>query len=84
MTDSEILSLYSQWGEEYYCAGFLSPSSEAVKDFRQWLNDPRKLYLKPVQYDYEKEMLEEFHKQEEEEPVRNANIKYWRTIHDRT
>ena len=67
MTDEEILSLYSQWSEEYYCAGFLCASPETVSAFRKWLNDPRKLYLKPIQYDYEREMLDEFYKQGGEE-----------------
>jgi len=69
ITDEELLSLYSQWSEEYYCAGFLHPSPESIKGFRKWLNDPRKLYLRTVQYDYERDMLEEFHKQEREENV---------------
>ena len=64
-TNSEILALYCQWSEEYYCAGFLHPSPEVIKEFRRWLHDPRKWYPIPVQYDYEIEMLEEFHKQEE-------------------
>ena len=63
--DKEILYFYSQWSEDYYCAGFLDPSSEAVKEFRRWLTDPKILHLRPVQYDYERKMLEEFHKQEE-------------------
>jgi len=67
MTDEEILSLYSQWSEEYYCAGFLDASPATVSAFRKWLNDPRKLYLKPIQYDYEREMLDEFYKQGGEE-----------------
>jgi|2_EtaG_2_1085320.scaffolds.fasta_scaffold249071_2 hypothetical protein len=67
MLDEEILLLYSQWSEEYYCAGFLTPDFFIIKEFRKWLHGPRKLDLKPVQYDYEGEMLEEFHKQEEEE-----------------
>ena len=67
MMDEEILSLYSQWSEEFYCAGFFYVSPGTINDFRKWINDPRKLYLKPIQYDYEREMLEEFHKQEEEE-----------------
>ena len=54
MTDEEILYFYSQWSEDYYCAGFLIPSPE----------DPEILYLRPIQYDYEREMLAEFHKQE--------------------
>jgi hypothetical protein len=66
MTDEEILALYSQWSEEHYCAGFLTPDSLSIQAFRKWFHDPRKLYLRPVQYDYEREMLEEFHKQEEE------------------
>jgi len=61
-SDEEILALYSQWSEEYYCAGFLTPDPVSIQEFRKWLYDPRK---KPVQYDYEKEMLEEFHKQED-------------------
>ena len=64
-SDEEILALYSQWSEEYYCAGFLNPDPLSIQAFRNWLHDPRKLYLRPVQYDYEKQMLEEFHKQEE-------------------
>jgi len=67
MSDEEILTLYSQWSEEYYCAGFLTPNSRSIQAFRTWLHDPRKLYVRSVQYDYEREMLEEFHKQEEEE-----------------
>ena len=67
MTDGDILSLYSQWSEEYYCASFLHPSSEVVKKFRKWLHDPSKRYPRPAQYDYEIEMLEEYYKQEEEE-----------------
>ena len=67
MTDEEILYFYSQWSEDYYCAGFLMPSPEDVREFRKWLTDPKILYLRPIQYDYEREMLEEFHKQEEEE-----------------
>ena len=62
MTDQEILTLYSTWSEEYHCAGFLNPSSETVKDFRDWLNR----HSEPLK-DYEQEMLEEFHKQEQEE-----------------
>jgi len=67
MTDEEILSLYGQWSEEFYCAGFLTPDPLSIQAFRKWLHDPSKPYLRPVQYEYEKEMLKEFHKQEEEE-----------------
>ena len=64
MMDKDILSLYSQWSEEYYCAGFLTPSPETVKEFCNWLKS-RQLESRSVQSVYEKEMLEEFHKQEE-------------------
>ena len=63
-SDEEILALYSQWSEEYHCAGFLTPDPLSVQAFRKWLLSPRKSYLMPVQYNYEREMLEEFHKQE--------------------
>jgi len=58
MTDFEILALYSQWSEDYYCAGFLHPSPETVREFRTWLNTRQS-----VQTVYEIEMLKEFHKQ---------------------
>jgi len=64
MTDEEILVLYSQWSEEYYCAGFISASPGTVREFRKWLTDRKILYLIPILHDYEGEMLEEFHKQE--------------------
>ena len=66
MSDEEILVLYSQWSEEYYCAGFLTPDPLSIQTFRKWLNTRKQLYLRPAQNDYEREMLEEFHKQEEE------------------
>ena len=67
MSDEEILYFYNQWSEDYYCAGFLNPDSLSVQAFRKWLYDPVTLSLRPIQHDYEREMLEEFHKQEEEE-----------------
>ena len=66
MSDEEILYFYSQWSEDYYCAGFLNPDSLSVQAFRKWLHDPKVLALRPIQYDYEREMLEEFHRQEGE------------------
>ena len=66
MSDEEILSFYNQWSEDYYCAGFLADPL-SVQAFRKWLYDPKTLSLRPIQHDYEREMLEEFHKQEEEE-----------------
>ena len=61
MSDEEILALYSQWSEDYYCAGFITPDPLSVQAFRKWL------HVRPIHHDYEREMLEEFHKQEEEE-----------------
>ena len=65
MTDSEILRLYGQWSEDYYCAGFLNPSPETVTEFRTWLEnlDERDFTEEPIQV-YEQEMLKEFHNQE--------------------
>ena len=67
MTDEEILYFYSQWSEDYYCAGFLTPDPLSVQAFRKWFYNLKLLYLRPIQHAYEREMLEEFHKQEEEE-----------------
>jgi len=61
ITDTEILALYSIWSEEYYCANFLVPHPETIKEFRNWL----KSNPKPLK-DYEQEMLEEFHRQKQE------------------
>ena len=41
MTEEEILGLYSQWSEEYYCAGFLNPDEATVREFRKWLRTPK-------------------------------------------
>jgi len=41
MTDKEIIDLYSSWSEDFYCAGFLNPSHETIKKFRNWLNTPK-------------------------------------------
>jgi len=69
MTDKEIIDLYSSWSEDFYCAGFLNPSHETIKKFRNWLNTPKQQnWNKCIPYfDYEQEMLNEFHKQEQEE-----------------
>ena len=69
MSDEEILALYSQWSEDLYCAGFLNASPEIIKEFRTWLNAPkeRNWHQCIPYFDYEKEMLQEFHRQEEEE-----------------
>ena len=64
-SDMEILRLYRQWSEEFYAAGFLSPTEETVREFREWLRqgptteEERELSL------YEVTMLEEYHRQEQ-------------------
>jgi len=67
MTDEEILYWYSQWSEDYYCASFLTPDSLSVQEFRNWLYHPDEITRRSIQYDYEREMLKEFHKQEKDE-----------------
>jgi len=67
MTDRQILQLYSEWSEDAYAAGFISPSEETVRRFREWLKGPRAredLEDKPLE-DYEVEMLEIFKRQEQ-------------------
>jgi len=65
MTDEEILLLYSQWSEEYYCAGFLNPDAGTVQEFRKWLkNSPQEPFFYIPRMSYEQEMLKEFHNQE--------------------
>lgn len=67
MTEEEILGLYSQWSEEYYCAGFLNPDEATVREFRKWLRTPKPLtWSRELRQDYEQEMLDEFYKQEGE------------------
>jgi len=65
--EKEILALYSIWSEEYYCAGFLTPSPETVKEFRKWLDNPNEIWKKEPIHGYEREMLQEFHRQEQKE-----------------
>lgn len=69
LTDRQLIQLYSQWSEDAYCAGFISPSESHVKQFRRWLKGP-----KPPNWDtdapladYEKEMVEIFRRQEANE-----------------
>lgn len=66
LTNNQIVTLYREWSGLRYCAGFVSPSEEAVRSFRKWL---RRDYLLEVKsnkelFDYELQMLEEFRRQE--------------------
>lgn len=36
-TDRELLSLYSQYSEEAWAAGFMQPSESEVRSFKRWL-----------------------------------------------
>ena len=37
LTDKQLVRFYRAWSEEYYCAGFISPSPETVDRFIEWL-----------------------------------------------
>lgn len=62
IANDELLLLYSVWSEEFYCAGFMVPSSDTVEQFRNWL-DVRGGANRDVE-DYEQEMLDEYHRQQ--------------------
>lgn len=66
MSDQEIVWLYRWWSEEFYAAGFISPSEETVRSFRKWLRNSPKEKLE----DYEREMIEIFNRQEAEDAGR--------------
>ena len=63
LTDGVLLALYRQWSEELYCCGFLMPSAEFIREFREWL--PTALHQQPLEC-YEREFLQEFKRQEAE------------------
>ena len=67
-TAKELIDLYRQWSEEKWCAGFMDPSPDRVRDFRTWLHasDFQESVVSIIT-DYEFEMLEEFRKQERED-----------------
>jgi hypothetical protein len=62
-----ILALYREWSEKEYCAGFLHPDAGTrVVHFRTWLA----ALPGPVE-GYERDMLVEYHRQEQEELPRD-------------
>ncbi len=63
MTDGRIVELYGLWSEETYCAGFTSPSPDAVRQFREWLvREPK--WDSASADAYEVKMIAEFRQQE--------------------
>ena len=62
MTNAQIIELYRQYSELRWAAGFMHPGEEIVRSFREWLATAE---TGPI-LDYEKEMLEIFHRQEAE------------------
>jgi hypothetical protein len=36
-TDDELIRLYSEYSEEYYAAGFMSPAPSILQSFMRWL-----------------------------------------------
>ena len=77
MTDEGIVALYREWSEDRYAAGFIAADPETVTEFRKFLascprcGNPRELkelHCPPlIEHDYERQMLEEFHRQERTE-----------------
>ena len=57
--DALILAAYSGWSEEVHAAGFLAPDTEAVREFRDWLDEQQARPREP----YEQRMLDEYQRQ---------------------
>jgi hypothetical protein len=57
-SDAWIIKLYELWSEEFWAAGFMSPSPDVVQRFYEWLSNWGG-DEKP-QEDYELEMLRIF------------------------
>lgn len=70
LTEWEIMLLYREWSEASYC-GFIVPSTETVKEFRNELHLNETDDAEPYRelYDYEMRMLQEFKKQEKEDLI---------------
>lgn len=63
-SDAEVVNLYREWSEACFSAGFMGADDYRgyVEDFRGWLKDADR----PALLVYEKEMLTEFRRQEEQ------------------
>ena len=67
LTDWQLVELYRQWSEDHYAAGFIAPSKQNVRHFREWLHNPLRTRAETQDrkmYAYETEMLDEFKAQE--------------------
>ncbi len=60
----KLLESYRQWSEDKWAAGFMSPSADIVKMFREFLSDPPRFPVNDPLEDYEVKFLEEFERQE--------------------
>jgi hypothetical protein len=63
LSDAQLLRVYSAWSEGTYCAGFMDPSEETVKQFIDAL--PELIadeMARPIE-SYEREFLDEFRRQ---------------------
>jgi len=63
LSDQGILDLYALWSEDNYCASFMLPCEDIVREFRAWLRELRFTGPGNLQ-DYEEKMLAEFYHQE--------------------
>ena len=59
----EILEAYRGWSEDFYAAGFLSPSPETVREFIEFRKQEKLLYSLES---YEQEFLTEYFIQKKE------------------
>ena len=55
--DRRLVELYSEWSEEYYAAGFISPTPSSVESFVRWLS-ARRAAAPAALKDYELAMLD--------------------------
>lgn len=60
LTEREVLLLYAEWSEECWGADFILSSPREVEQFRAWIPERLRRGLE----DYERDMLEEYHRQE--------------------
>jgi hypothetical protein len=63
LPDGELVALYSEWSEERYCAGFMHPSEETVKEFREELPDIIAKKMSTAFKWYERQFLIEYKRQ---------------------
>ncbi len=59
-----LLEEYRSWSEDKWAAGFMDPSPDIVKTFREFLHNPPTFPVNDPLEDYEVKFLEEFERQE--------------------